>query len=325
MPAPSRAVIGGVDTHKDSHHVAALSTDGVFLAASSFPATTLGHRALLAWLRGHGSIAAIGVEGTGSYGAALTRCLIKAGEHVLEVNQTNRQIRRARGKSDALDAEAAARAVLARTATATPKSKSGPVEAIRVLRVARSTAVKSRTQAMNALHGLIVTAPDALRDELIGLSGRRLIRRCAELSPETTNLISLSDQPEQLLIAASKTALQDLAHRWLHLDREIKDLQANLEALTAHAAPQLVSLPGVATETAGQFLVTAGDNAHRLTNDAAFARLCGAAPQPASSGRTSGRHRLSRGGDRAANRALYMIVLTRLRDHQPTVAYMARR
>ncbi len=325
MPAAHRAVIGGVDTHKDSHHVAALTTNGVLLAATSFPATAKGHRALLVWLKSHGPIEAVGVEGTGSYGASLARCLTNAGERVVEVNQTNRQLRRARGKSDPLDAEAAARAVLAGTATATPKAKSGPVEAIRVLRVARSTAVKGRTQAMNALHGLIVAAPDSLHDELVELSGRKLVRRCAGLQPQTTDLVSLSDQPDRLVLAATETAIQALAVRWLQLDEQIKQLRSQLEALTCLAAPELISLPGVATEIAGQFLVTAGDNPDRLTSEAAFARLCGVAPQPASSGRTSGRHRLNRGGDRGANTALYMVAITRLRDHQPTRAYVTRR
>jgi transposase len=318
-------VIGGVDTHKATHHAAAIDATGRLLGDQQFPATTAGHRQLLSWLLSFGDLVQVGVEGTGSYGAALTRILRDAHVAVVEVNRPNQQTRRGQGKSDRLDAEQAARAVLATTARSVPKTKAGPVEVIRILRIARSTAVKARTQAMNAIHAIVVSAPDVLREDLIQLRGRALITGCAHLRPETTKLIKLVNDPDRLLLDGTKTALQDLALRWVALDTQIKALTKQLTQLTQRAAPALVALPGVGPEIAGQLLITAGDNADRIDNEAAFARLCGVAPQPASSGRTTGRHRLSRSGDRAANSALYMVAITRMRRHEPTRAYIARR
>lgn len=276
----------------------------------------------MSWLQSHGEVTA---EGTGFYGASLARHITRADVRVVEVNRPNRAARRADGKSDQLDAEQAARAVLAMTATAVPKSKSGPVEAIRALRVTRSSAVKARTQAFLTLHGIVIGSPAPLRDELVKLSKRTLVKRCAGLRPETEDLLGLIDQPDRLHLATSKRTLRDLARRWLVLDEELKALNRQIKALVEHAAPQLIELPGVGVEIAGQFLVTAGDNSDRIMNEAAFAKLCGVAPQPASSGRTTGRHRLSRSGDRAANSALYIVVITRMRHHEPTKAYFARR
>ncbi|GAB2480630.1 IS110 family RNA-guided transposase [Jatrophihabitans fulvus] len=318
-------VIGGVDTHKNTHHAAVIDSAGRLLGDQQFPATGAGHRRLLAWLRSFGELESVGVEGTGSYGAALTRLLQSAGVRVVEVNRPSRAARRRDGKSDRLDAEQAARAVLAGTATAAPKSRTGAVEAIRLLRVTRSTAVKARTQATNALHAAVLAAPDELREHLQGVKGRALVTRCARLRAETGDLASLTDQPERLHLAAAKTALRELATRWLALDAEARGLKKQLTALVSLYAPQLIALQGVGSETAAQLLITAGDNADRITGEAAFAKLCGVCPQPASSGRTTGRHRLSRGGDRDANSALYMITVTRLRRHDPTRRYVARR
>ncbi len=183
--------------------------------------------------------------------------------------------------------------MLGRTATATPKTKSGLVEVIRTLRVTRASAVESRTQAFNALFGVMIGAPSPLRDELVGLTKRTLVNRCLRLRPQTDDLLEVADQPQRLLLAGVKTALRDLARRWKALDAEIKALNRQIELLVTRAAPELVALFGVGVELAGQFLMTAGDNAERIRNEAAFAKLCGVAPQPASSGRTTGRHRLS--------------------------------
>ncbi|MDP8961170.1 MAG: transposase [Actinomycetota bacterium] len=163
-------VIGGVDTHKDTHVAAALDGLGRLLGTASFPTTRNGYRRLLTWLQSHGDIAAVGVEGCGSWGAGLARHLETRGVEVIEVNRPNRQDRRRRGKSNTIDAEQAARAVLAGTATATPKSGTGPVEAIRQLRVARAGAMKARTAAANQIHSLCDTAPDSIRSQLRGLS-----------------------------------------------------------------------------------------------------------------------------------------------------------
>lgn len=318
-------VIGGVDTHKNTHYAAAIDSQGRLLGHREFPATGTGYAALRAWMRSFGEVSSIGVESTGSFGAALARELTRSGERVVEVNRPNRIARRMDGKSDRLDAEQVARAVLGETSTAVPKSKSGIVEVIRTLRVTRSSAVKARTQAMNTLFGVAIGAPSQLRDELISLTKRTLVNRCLRLRPETENLLSLVADPERMHLAATKMSLRDLARRWKTLDDEVKQLSAQIAALVTHAAPDLVELHGVGTELAGQFLVTVGDNATRIHSEAAFAKLCGVAPQPASSGRTSGRHRLSRSGDRAANSALYIVAIVRMRRHEPTRAYVERR
>jgi transposase len=251
--------------------------------------------------------------------------LTNAGVEVVEVNRPNRVARRFDGKSDQLDAEHIARAVLGRTSSAIPKAKSGIVEVIRTLRVTRASAVKARTQAFNTLWGIMIGAPSPLRDELVVLTKRTLVNRCLRLRPETDEFLSMADEPERMLTAGIKTALRDLARRWKALDEEIKTRNKQIEALVRSAAPALVELHGVGVEIAGQFLVTAGDNAERIHSEAAFAKLCGVAPQPASSGRTSGRHRLSRSGDRAANSALYIVTIVRMRRHQPTRDYVERR
>ena len=309
-------VIGGVDTHKKTHYAAAVDDQGRLLGHREFPATDTGY---------HGRVQAIGVESTGSFGATLTRALTAAGQRVVEVNRPNRLARHMDGKSHRLDAEQIARAVLGQTSTAVPKAKSGMVEVIRTLRVTRTSAVKSRTNTFDTLWGVMIGAPSPLRDELVVLGRRTLVNRCLRLRPETDDLLALVDHPDRMLLAGVKTALRDLARRWKVLDAEIKDLNSQIQALVRAAAPELIELHGVGVEIAGQFLVTVGDNADRIRNEAAFAKLCGVAPQPASSGRTSGRHRLSRGGDRAANSALYIVTIVRMRHHQPTRDYVERR
>jgi transposase len=226
------------------------------------------------------------------------------------------------GKSDPLDAYAAARAVLNGSAAGAPRSRAGAAEAIRVLRVTRRGAVKARTQTINQLRALIVTAPEALRERLAGLSPAALTRACARLSSGTTGgeLAGLPDPAP----AAVRTALRRLARRYRQLSDEIAELDAEITPLIRAAAPRLLALQGAGPQVAGQLLATAGDNPDRLRSEASFAHLCGVAPIPASSGRTR-RHRLSRSGDRAANNALYTIVLTRLRHDPRTRAYLARR
>jgi transposase len=263
----------------------------------------------------HGRLERIGVEGTGAFGAGLTRHLRTAGVLVVEVDRPDRKARRAAGKSDPLDAYAAARAAWCRTATGTPKTRDGHVEAIRALRVARRSAIKARTQATNQLKALLLTAPAPLREQLRPLTTTALLTRCAQLRPTR----HLSD-PEQ----ATKTALRRLAQRHQHLTAEINQANTELHTLISQTAPHLLTIPGVGTDVAGQLLTTAGDNPHRLHHETAFAHLCGVAPLPASSGRTH-RHRLNRGGDRAANNALHTIALSRLRHDPRTRAYADRR
>jgi transposase len=285
------------------------------LADSEFPTTPAGYRALLAWLRGQGQLERVGVEGTGAYGAALARYLRGQGVVIVEVDRPDRKTRRVKGKSDPIDAYAAARAALSGTASGSPKTRDGRVEAIRALRLVRRSAVKARTQAINQLKSLLVTGSADLREQLRPLGPAALVEACARLRPGA----DLTDPA-----IAAKTALRRLAARIRALGAEIAEADRELDPLVTAAAPRLVAMMGVGPEVAGQLLVTAGDNPGRLRSEAAFAHLCGVAPIPASSGRID-RHRLNRGGDRAANSALYTIVLCRLRYHPATQAYAVRR
>ena len=310
---PTRVTVG-VDTHGDVHVAHAKDQLGRRLDTVSIPTTPTGYQDLLAWARGLGQVQAWGVEGTGSYGAGLARYLRKAGQIVLEVNRPDRAARRRRGKSDPLDAEAAARAVQAGEVTIVPKAADGQVEMLRSLRVARTTAMRARTQAVNALRSLLVTAPAELREQLRGRSVVRLVGVAATLDPG--RLTSPT--------AAAMLALRTLARRYQALDAEITALDSELDRLTATAAPGLLALFGVGPDVASALLIAAGDNPRRLRSEAAFSMLCGSSPIEASSGKTT-RHRLNRGGDRQANAALYRIVIVRLRWHQPTKDYVARR
>ena len=308
-----RAVIGGVDTHKDDHVAAVIDDLGRILGVQSFPATRRGYRRLLGWLQAHGEIHAVGVEGCGSWGAGLARFLSANGVRVVEVNRPNRQNRRLRGKSDPVDAEAAARAVLSGEASVTPKTGTGPVEALRQLRVARAGAIQARIAASNQLHSPCDTAPDAVRTQLHGLTLRRKVAVCERWRPGSTHT------PE----TAAKRAMVSVARRWRALDEEIRELDVHLRAILDDIAQPLLSCFGVGYETAGQLLVTAGDNPERMKHEASYAALCGSSPVKASSGRTK-RHRLNRGGDRNANSALWTIVITRMANHPPTRAYVER-
>jgi transposase len=318
MAKQQREVIGGVDTHGKTHHAAALDGGtGKLLGDQEFPATSRGYADLLRWLQSFGRVVQVGIEGTGSYGAGLFRHLDSQRISVIEVDRPNRRTRRKQGKSDPIDAIAAARAVLAGAASTTPKARSGAVEAIRALRITRTSAVKARTVALNQLASLIVSAPEDLRRGLNDLSRTELISRCARLRIDDT---ALAD-PEM----ATKAALRILARRVQALDIEIRQTTTQLTGLVARTAPTTNAIYGAGTDVTGQLLITAGDNPERLTSEAALARLCGTAPIPASSGNTD-RHRLHRGGDRAANAAIYRIVLTRLaHQHQPTRDYVQRR
>jgi transposase len=295
--APPRVTVG-VDTHKNLHVAAARDQLGRRLGATSAPASRAGYAALLAWAHGLGQVEAWGVEGTGSYGAGLARFLAARGQHVVEVNRPDRQLRRRRGKSDPVDADAAARAVQAGEATGVPKAQDGVVEMLRALRVARQTAVKARTQAINALKGLLVTAPAELREQLAGLPTARLVSAAATLEPGTLATPA----------AAVMLALRALARRYQHLDAEVALLTEQLDTLTAKHAAALRGLRGVGPDSAAALLIAAGDNPQRLRSEAAFAALCGSSPVEASSGKTR-RHRLNRGGDRQANAALHRVVV----------------
>lgn len=304
----------GVDTHKDIHVAVGVDAIGRRLGEVSIPASATGYRDLLAWAQKLGEVTAFGVEGTGSYGAALARHLRVEHQQVIEVNRPDRSTRHRLGKSDPIDAEAAARAVLAETATVVPKLVDSTVEMIRMLKLTRDSAVKAQTQAINQLKAVLVTAPVDLRETLADLPLVALLDRCAGL--RTTELTTPT--------AAAKHALRLLAHRALALRGEAKELRTHLQTLTATLTPALVELTGIGPDSAAALLISAGDNPHRLRSEAAFAALCGTNPIPASSGKTA-RHRLNRGGDRAANAALHRAVVTRMHWHEPTKAYLARR
>jgi transposase len=307
-----------VDTHGAIHHAVVIDAVGRQVADQQFPATARGYRDLLGWMRSRASarggvLSVVGVEGTGAYGAELARTLATAGV-LVEVDRPDRTTRRLHGKSDPIDAYAAAAAVLSGRASAVPKARDGLVEAIRVLRVARRSAIKARTQTINQIHTLLVTAPARLRAQHIGLGKTALVRTLTRLRPGP----DLTDPA-----AATRAALRLLARRHQVLDAEISDLDADLEPLIHQAAPALIQLFGVGPDSAGALLTTAGDNPHRMRSEA-FAHLAGVAPIPASSGRTQ-RHRLNRGGDRHANHALYTITLVRMRYETRTRAYVNRR
>ncbi|MFF2489074.1 IS110 family transposase [Microbacterium sp. NPDC058062] len=310
------AVVAGVDTHGDTHTAAVIDTTGRLLGCAQFPANRSGYAALLSWACAFGVLLIVGIEGTGAYGAGLARHLRAAGVELREIDRPDRKTRRLAGKSDPIDAEAAARAALAGARTGVPKDRSGKVEALRNLRVARRSAVGHRGDCQRRMKTLIVTAPDSLRERLRGLSDRELIEVCAATRPDTAR----ASEPEQ----AAKIALRALARRHQSLTAEIAELDALIAPLVAGINPHLLALNGVGTDVAGQLLVTAGENPDRLRSEAAFAMLCGVAPIPASSGKTH-RHRLNRGGDRHANAALYRIVICRLRWDTRTRDYATRR
>jgi transposase len=313
---PMIEVIGGVDTHQDTHTAAVIDQVGRVLGSEQFDADPAGYGALVAWMRSFGRLARVGVEGTGAYGAGLTRLLRTEQVEVIEVDRPDRKTRRFQGKSDPIDAVQAAKTALAGERAGVPKQRDGRIEAVRNLRVARRSAIDQRADAQRQIKTLIVTAPDQLRQRLRGLSVKALITTCATLRPDRTDAASP--------ITAVTIALRSLARRHQYLTAEITDLDQLLKPLVAAVNPALVAAHGVGTDVAGQLLVTAGHNHDRLTSEAAFAMLCGVAPIPASSGKTH-RHRLNRGGDRQANKALYRVVLCRLRWDPRTRAYMQRR
>jgi len=309
-------VVIGVDTHKDRHAAVAVDGLGGRLGELSVDATNEGYAELVAWAGSHGRVAAFGVEGTGSYGVGLARFLRRHGIRAIDVSRPpRRHERRLAGKNDTIDAEHAARAVLAGTATATPKLANGAVEAIRLVKIARDTAVKVQSQAMITLKATVVTGTEELRAELKPLTDFALVTACAAFESAD----DISDPAD-----AMRHVLGSLARRWLALHEEIKLHTRHLKTLTAAAAPKLAEAFGIGFDSAAELLVTAGDNADRVRSEAAFAKLCGACPIPASSGKTS-RHRLNRGGNRQANAALYRVVIVRMRWHEPTIAYVTRR
>ena len=314
MAEPTTRVTAGADMHRDQHVVAALDERGGELGVRPFPTTAAGYRQALAWLRSFGAVERVGVEGTGSYGAGLTRYLHAEDVAVVEVNRPNRQLRRSHGESDPVAAIAAARAAQSGEASGEAKTRTGAVEAIRALRTARRSAGHGRTKALTQMRALLVSGPDDLREALRGSTVSRLVTTAARLRPADPTTA----------VGATKLALRELARRVQSLEAECEWLDAVLEPLVAATAPELVASFGVGTDTAGALLVSAGDNPQRLRSEAAFAHLCGVAPIDASSGLTT-RRRLNRGGDRIANQALWRIVMVRMVHEPRTRTYVERR
>jgi transposase len=309
------SVTGGVDTHLDNHVAAAVNHLGRVLGTRSFPTTAAGHRRLLRWMRTFGVLLAVGVEGTGSYGSALARHLAENEVRVIEVSRPNRQVRRRHGKTDVIDAVAAARAVLSGEATATPKAHNGPVEALRLLRIVQRSATRSRTQAGNQLRAIVATAPDELRSRLRALKTAELVTTCAAFRVRAQ---------DDGLATVTRLALRELAQRIQLPDEQLARTKTRLARITSDVAPHLAARKGVGPDTASAILVSAGDNPHRLRDERSFAALAGSNPIPASSGKTT-RHRLNRGGDRQLNAALWRIAIVRLATDPDTRAYLDRR
>jgi transposase len=310
----SHEVILGVDTHLDCHVAALLSNTGKLLGTISVDCTVQGYLKILSWASSFGKLSKAGVEGTGTYGAGLTRVHRDHGVQVFDINRPDRANRRLQGKSDPTDAHSAARSVLSGSATALPKTQSGGVEAMRTLTVARRSAVKAKTQAMNQMRSLLVSAPQEIREKLLKKKPDDVALGCSKLR-------SLGDSP---MLEILNITLKSLAKRWQSLVDELKVLDKTLEQITTKFAARLRGQFGFGPSTAAIMMSVAGDNPERLKSEAALAALCGASPLQASSGKTQ-RHRLNRGGDRAANNALWTVVMVRMRSDPRTIEYVKRR
>jgi len=314
MVADSLDVVIGVDTHRDAHALALIRCrDGVLVAEDELPANRAGYRAALRLGTHAGARRLWAIEGTGSYGAGLARYLAERGERVVEVERPAREGSRRRLKSDSLDALRAARTALAGQALASPRA-AGRREALRVLLQAREGAVQTRRSGLNQLRALVVSAPVELRERLRGRGRDALVSACTRLRPHQRS------RPER---CATALALRSVARRVEQATREAAELERELRSLVEELCPQLLSLEGVGPISAAQVLVS-WSHRGRFRSEAAFARLSGAPPIPASSGKIV-RQRLDRGGDRRLNRALHTIVLTRRRSDGATIAYIARR
>lgn len=313
MTPPNGMVWAGIDTHTDTHTIALLDERGRPLGSETFAANPDGYDRLIDMLPGPGAVAAVGVEGTNSFGAALARRLAAAGYEVREVLRPKRNVRRRNGKSDPIDAVAAARSVMAGDDAGPPKSSDGWVEALRHLNAQRAQLVSAMTAISNSTNGLLVTAPEPVRERYRGLKGGARMNRLAECRPAGG-----------LVEHSALVALKSAAKAWKALKRQSGLLEERMRAILEEHARPLLDMYCVGTVIAAALAIVAGDNPERIRSEAAFAKLCGACPLPASSGRTS-RHRLNKGGNRQGNVALHRIAIVRLRYHQPTRDYAARK
>lgn len=309
MPTTKPNVYAGIDTHANTHHVAVIDELGRHLDDHEFPTTAQGLTAIYAFLVSFGTLIRVGIEGTASYGAGVTALLRSYDITVREVIRPNRQARR-NGKSDPIDAYAAAQTVAADDTLPIPKLLNGPIDTIRVLLKTRHSAVKARTTAIRQIRSFLVTAPYRVREAYEHESARQLI----------TGILKATPRHDDVFLST----LQLLARRHETLATEEADIEATLAPMITTIAPALIAMKGAKTVTAAQLLITLGENAERIHSKAAFAALCGVSPIPASSGKTN-RMRLNRGGDRQANRALHTIALNRMSNDGRTRSYVAKR
>lgn len=314
LPVSARVVVG-VDTPKHLHVAAAIDEVAGVLATVTVANDSAGSAQLVAWAEGFGKVVAFGIEGTGSYGSAVASYVRRHGHKVVEVSRPDRRLRRLHGKSDTLDAENAARAVLSGVATAVPKTADGTVEMIRQLKVAHDTAVKNRSATMITLKAMLVHASDSLKTETAGKTPRMLTRHLAALRPRAM------DTPDD----SNRHVLRSLARRWQALNEETTELGAMIEQLVTTKVPHLLNEFGIGVNTAAEILIVAGDNPERIRSEGEFAKLAGISPVPTGSGMTSGKHRINHGGHRQLNAAIYRTVIVRMQHHEPTKAYVARR
>lgn len=301
--------VGGIDSPKDTIHVAIVTDIGEPVVDREFATTQVGYREAVAWLIANGPVPRVGVEGTSSYGLGITAALTRAGLKVVEVNRTRPAERRRHGKTDRLDAYRAARSVLSGEATTDPKRSS--IEPLRALSVGRRSAVKAQQAAWRQIGALLVNAPNEMRDRYRGLPDRKLVAALAATRPGRMH----DDNDGDVIYA-----LRSLARRHQLRGEEIARLEKRMLARVGAANPALLAIKGVGPVVGAQLLITAGDNPERLRSSASFAALCGTSPVPVSSGRTD-RHRLSRGGDRLANAALHQLVLNRMTQDPRTRTY----
>lgn len=307
-------VVIGVDTHKHIHVAAVMDTIGGLLATLTIATDTAGFKQLVEWASGFGTILTFGIEGTGSYGATLTSFLRRHGHKVVEAGRPDRRSRRANGKSDTLDAQNAARSVLAGFATTVPKTADGSVEMIRQLKTAHDSAVADRSATMVTMKAMLVHGSDELRRDTNRMTQIKLARHLAALRPAGL------ETPDDAL----RHSLRSLARRWQNLDTEAKKLSDMIAQLVTSTAPQPLDQFGIGVDTAAEILIVAGDNPERITSEAAFAKLADISPVPTGSGMTSGKHRHN-GGHRQLNAAIYRTVIVTMRFHEPTIAYVTRR
>jgi transposase len=311
------AVIGG-DTHSEFHQLEIATPTGAPIATITIDNDESGFAQAIDWISEHapGPRLVVGLEGTRSYGVGLARALRAAGFTVVEVEQPSRKARRGRGKSDQIDAHHAVRTTLAMDADKMPTPRAdGDREALRILLGAYRQLTDSKVETGNMLNALLVTGDDSDRDLARGSWTAGRIDQIARRRPR------IDDTREQ---AVRRREARRLAHTWRDANRELRQLRRTIRELVEALAPGMTAQRGVGPISAAQLIITFS-HPGRCRNDAAFAKLSGAAPLDATSGKTQQRHRLNYGGDRQANRALHDIAIARIRYCARTQAYVARR